>query len=249
MLDFAIEAAKAGARIGLNYFQKTPKISYKADKSPVTIADKTAEKTIRAMIARRFPDHGIIGEEFSAVNPKANYQWVIDPIDGTRDYVRGLPLWATFVGLMESGKTIAAVAFYPATDEMFTAEKGKGTYLNAKRTRVSKVSNLAQSYMSHGQITRFELQGYFDQFVEVAREIGSKRSFGSYSLATLLKGNVDIYMEPGGSIWDFAVPSLLVPEAGGKFTDFAGEFKIDSGNGLMTNGILHDKVLRIFNSA
>jgi histidinol phosphatase-like enzyme (inositol monophosphatase family) len=245
MLDTAIDAAKAGSAVALKYFKNIPKVSFKPDNSPVTIADKTAEKVIRAVIARKFPDHGIVGEEHEATNPEAKYQWYIDPIDGTRDYIRGLKLWATFVAVAENGKVIAAVALYPTTSEIFTAKLGRGTYLNGKRVHVSKIKDLKNAYMVHGQITRFETNGYFKQFMKAANIISTKRNFGSYNLPTLLKGNADICIEPGGGVWDFAAPSLLVTEAGGKFSDFSGHKRIDSNNAVMSNGLLHQKVLKI----
>lgn len=245
MLDIALQAAKAGSAVAQRYFKHIPKVSFKPDNSPVTIADKTAELAIRRIIARKFPDHGIIGEEHGITNPNAEYVWYVDPIDGTRDYIRGLKLWATFVAVAHKGKVVAAVALYPSTNETFTAMLGKGTYLNGKRIHVSKIHDLQNAYMVHGQITRFETNGNLDKFMEVARAINSKRNFGSYNLPSLLKGNIDICLEPGGGVWDFAAPSLLVTEAGGKFTDFAGKKKIDSNNALMTNGLLHNKVLKI----
>src|SRR3989338_1268726 len=245
MLDTAIEAAKAGSAVALKYFKNIPKVSFKPDNSPVTIADKTAELAISRAIASKFPDHGIIGEEHAPTNPDAKYQWYVDPIDGTRDFIRGLKLWGTFVAVAENGKMIAAVANYPTTSELFTATLGKGTYLNGKRVHVSTVKDMSSAYMVHGQITRFETNGYFDQFMKVARVINSKRNFGSYNLPVLLKGNVDICLEPGGGVWDFAAPSLLATEAGGKFTDFKGHRKINSNNALITNGILHNKILKI----
>ncbi|MBI3341815.1 inositol monophosphatase [Candidatus Curtissbacteria bacterium] len=247
MLDTAIEAARAATKVTLKYFKNQPKVQYKPDASPVTIADKTAEKVIRGIINQRFPDHGIIGEEFPAEKPEARFKWIIDPIDGTRDFIRGMKLWSTFIALSDNGKIVASVAYYPTTDEMFTAQKGRGTRLNGKKIHVSKIKDINYAYLSHGQITRFEASGYFKNFMNVARTVNSKRNFGSYSLAQLLNGHVDIYLEPGGGIWDFATPSLLVEEAGGKFTNFAGQKKLDSGNAIMTNGVLHTKVLKLFN--
>lgn len=245
MLETAIQAAKAGSAVALKHFKNIPKVSFKPDNSPVTIADKTAELAIRRVIARQFPNHGIIGEEHEATNPTAEYQWYVDPIDGTRDYVRQLKLWGTFVAVAKNGKIIAAVANYPTTREIFTAKLHGGTYLNGKRTRVSKIKDLKNSYMVHGQITRFETNGYFKQFMDLGHIISSKRNFGSYNLPALLKGNVDIDVEAGGGVWDFAAPSLLISEAGGKFSDFSGKNKFDSNNALCSNGILHEKVLNI----
>src|SRR3990167_2758131 len=141
MLDVAIDAAKQAGDLALKYFKTQPKVSYKADKSPVTRADIEAEKLIRKILSKNFPDHGIIGEELPPVNPGAKYQWVIDPIDGTKSFVRRLPFWSTLLALLQNGEPIIGISYSPCDNEMFTAEKDKGTFLNCKRQRVSKVSN------------------------------------------------------------------------------------------------------------
>lgn len=248
MLDTAIEAIKAGAAVSLKYSQKIPKVTYKPDNSPVTIADKTAEIVIRDIIARKFPDHGIIGEEHAPTNPNSPYQWVIDPIDGTKQFIRKIPTWASFVGLMKNNVPIIGIIYYPHFDEIYTAQKGKGAYLNGKRIHVSKTKDLKDAYLAHGWVKRLEKHGILKGFLKLDREIYSTINLGPYTIGQLIKGNIDINIDGGGSIWDYVAPSLILEEAGGKFTDFSGKKSFTSNNCVLTNGILHDKVIKLLNS-
>ena len=225
-----------------------PKVSYKPDNSPVTKADIEVEKLIRKIITKNFPDHGIIGKELPPVNPKAKYQWVIDPIDGTKQFIRRMPFWGIIIALLEKGTPIAAVTFLPIFNELATAEKNQSAYLNGKRTRVSKTKSLEHAYLVHASINRFQTLGKMQNFVDICESCEGKRGFGDvYGFNLLISGKVDILLDPGGFIQDFTAPALLVEEAGGKFTDFAGRFSLTSRSGLATNGILHNQVLKILN--
>lgn len=247
MIDVAVEAAKAAGELAYRYFKTQPKVTYKPDNTPVTQADIEAEKLIRKIITKHFPDHGIIGEELPAVNPAAKYQWVIDPIDGTKDFIRGLPFWGTYLGVLKDQKPIVGVAYYPYISELFAAQKSQGTYLNNKKTRVSKIKTLKEATISHGSVNRFKDRNKLEGLVRICQSAQTRRGFGSLSLNLLLKGQIDIYIEMGGAIQDFAAPSILVEEAGGKFTDVNGQFSLTSSNGLSTNGLLHNQVLKILN--
>ena len=247
MLDVAIDAARQGGELALKYFKTQPKVSYKADKSPVTRADIEAEKLIRKIITKKFPDHGIIGEELPPVNPKAKYQWVIDPIDGTRDFIRGIPFWNTFLAVLKDKKPIIGIIFTATYDELFVAQHGKGTYLNNKKTKVSKISDLKLACISHGPISVFKKKGKLKGLVKICDIVKHRRGFGSIGLNLLLKDQVDIFMEPGGGTHDFAAPSILIEEAGGNFSDFSGKSSLTSGCFVATNGILHDQVIRLLN--
>lgn len=247
MINVAIDAVRAAGALAYRYFQTQPKVHYKPDNSPVTQADIETEKLIRKIITKKFPDHGIIGEELPAVNPRAKYQWVIDPVDGTRDFVRSIPIWATFLAVLENGKPIIGISFTPTTDEFFVAQKGKGIHLNGKKTRVSKISDLKLACISHGSVNRFNDKGKLEGLLKICEIVQHRRGFSTLSLNLLLKGNIDIYTEPAGGIHDFAAPSILVEEAGGKFTDFDGKFSLTSGNGVATNGLLHKQVISILN--
>ncbi len=248
MINVAIDAAKQAGALAYSYFKKNLKVSYKADKSPVTIADLEAEKLIRSIITKNFPNHGIIGEELENVNPKAKYQWVIDPIDGTKRFSIGHKYWSVLIAVLENNKPIIGISFFPATDEFFQAQKGKGTYLNGKRLKVSNVKNLEDAFTCHRPITHFTKINKAKQVIDLL--LASKTNIGDgYSVGHnfLLKGKVDIVLETG-NMWDFAAPAILVEEAGGKFTDLDGKLSLTSGNALATNGLLHNQVLKILNS-
>jgi len=247
MITVAVEAAKQAGDLAYRYFKTQPKIKYKPDNSPVTRADIEAEKLIRKIITKKFPDHGIIGEELPPVNPAARFKWVIDPIDGTRDFVRGIPFWSTFLAILENDKPTVGIIYTPTINEMFVAQKGKGAYLNGKKTKVSKISDLKLACISHGAISVFRKKGKLKGLVKICDIVKHRRGFGSTGLNLLLKGQVDIFIEPGGGLHDFAAPSILVEEASGKFSDFSGKFSLTSGNGVATNGLLHNQVIRLLN--
>lgn len=246
MIDVAIEAAKAGGDLAYRYFKTQPKVSYKPDNSPVTKADIEVEKLIRKIIAKNFPDHGIIGEELPPVNPKAKYQWVIDPIDGTRDFVRKMTTWTTLLALLENKKPITGIAFFAGSNELFSAEKSKGAYLNGKAIRVSKVSKVEDALILHSSINRLRNIGKLAQVTNICDICQGKRNHGAYNWALLLKGNGDVVIETG-QLHDFVAPAIIIEEAKGKFTDLEGKFSLTSGSALASNGLIHDQVLKILN--
>lgn len=248
MIDVAIDAVKKGGQLALRYFKNQPKVTYKPDNSPVTRADIETEKLIRKIITKNFPDHGIIGEELPPINPKAKYQWVIDPIDGTVDFTRGIETWSTYLAVLENGKPIIGIAFYPSSNELFSSQKGKGTYLNDKKTHVSKTKNLEYAFIAHGSLNRFGPKGKLGGLVKICDIVKGRKNFGSLSINLVLKGKVDINLEAGGGIHDFAAPAILVEEAGGKFSDFSDNFSLTSNEGICSNGFLHSQVLKLLNS-
>ena len=251
MLNVAIDAAKQAGELALKYFKSQSaswRITYKADKSPVTKADIEAEKLIRKIISHNFPDHGIIGEELPPVNPKAKYQWVIDPIDGTRSFIRGIPQWCVLIAVMENNKPIIGVCYYPSQDELFHAQEGKGTFYNGKRTKVSEVQNFSEAYISYYNLKHFAKLDKVQNLVDICRKTYFSSSNASISIDYLLQGKIDAYICGHGLLWDFAAPSILIEEAGGKFSDFYGKNSLTSDVGIFTNGILHNQVLKLLNS-
>jgi len=249
MLQTAIEAAKAGGELALRYFNKQPKVLYKPDKTPVTRADKEAEQLIRKVVSEKFPDHGFIGEEFGTTNPKARYQWVIDPIDGTKSFIRGIKGWGTLVAVLENDKPIIGIYFSPASDEIFTCQKSSGTFLNGKRTYVSKVKDIKKSFIIHSSLNHFEKIGKIKNLVKLTEAAQGKHGASNCDgINMVLKGQADLYLAGRGYIWDFAAPAILTEEAGGKCSDFNGNKKLNSGTLLLSNGILHKKVLDILKS-
>lgn len=249
MLDVAIDAAKRGGDLAYRYFKTQPKVSYKPDNSPVTKADIEVEKLIRKIISKKFPDHGIIGEELPPINPKTKYQWVIDPIDGTKQFIRDMPFWGTLLAVLENNKPIIGITYFPVFDEFAVAQKNKGSYLNDKKVRVSKISDISHSYMIHGAIDRFEKFGKVENLLNLSKICEGRRGYGdAYGYNLIITGKADIMLEGSVYIQDVAATSLLVEEADGKFTDFNGKFSLTSGNAIATNGILHEQVLKILNS-
>ncbi|HEY7680426.1 MAG TPA: inositol monophosphatase family protein, partial [Terriglobia bacterium] len=142
LLDFATDVAREAGASSLRYFQKEIEVEQKADESPVTVADRTGEQILRARIQSKFPEHGILGEEFGGLRPEAEWRWVVDPIDGTRTFVRGVPLWGVLVGLQNKGEPVLGVAHFPALSETLCARHGGGTWWNGTRVRVSRTARL-----------------------------------------------------------------------------------------------------------
>lgn len=249
MLNVAIQAAKAGGQVAYSYFKNIPKVSYKPDKTPVTKADIEAEKAIRLIISKNFPEHGIIGEEFPNINPKADFQWVIDPIDGTKSFVRGIDGWGTLLAVLDKGKPIIGIYNSPATNEIFTCELKKGAYLNGKKNHVSKVKDINNAFIVHSSINHFLEHNKVDNIVKLAKIAQGKRGASDCAgINMVLKGQADVNISGRGSIWDYAAPAILVQEAGGKFSDMDGNFSLTNRVGIFSNGLIHKQVLNILNN-
>lgn len=247
MLKTAVEAAKQAGKIALKYFEGIPKISYKKDLSPVTNADIACEKLIRKILKSKFPDHGFTGEELPDEKADAKYVWIIDPIDGTRDYVRKIPNWSVMIALLEKGKPTLGVIYLPAHKILITGEKGKGTYLNGEKMKVSTVKQINQAYISFGSLKRFRQKNQIEMLSLFSQLCASPRSYGNLGLIYLLQGKVDILLDAHGGAHDFAPTAIIVEEAGGRFSNWKGEFRLDTETGLFTNSLIHNQVLKILN--
>ncbi|MDP2632136.1 MAG: inositol monophosphatase family protein [Candidatus Curtissbacteria bacterium] len=248
MINVAIDAARAAGDLAYTYFGKTQNVRHKDDNSPVTIADIEAERLIRKVITKNFPSHGIIGEELENVNPNSIYQWTIDPVDGTKQFVRNIPYWATLLALLKEGKPILGVSYMPATGEIATAQKGKGAFLNGKKCKVSKISNLKNAYMCHSSIEYFGKKGKMNGFLKLEKTVYAARGYAeTLGYHLLISGKIEIMLEAKDNIWDLAAPAILTEEAGGKFSDFSGKFSITSEEAIATNGLLHHQVVKMLN--
>lgn len=249
MLNVAIEAAKAGGTLAANYFKSNPKYILKKDKSPVTKADIETEKLIRKIISKKFPNHGIIGEELKPDKPDSEYLWIIDPIDGTRDYVRKIPYWAVFIACMVKQVPQIGVIYFPVLGDLIYAQKGKGTYVNGKKVRVSSVKDLKKTTVSFGSIKRIAEGKQFNLMKKIAQNTQASRSYGNLGIKFFLEGKLDLMVEFHGAIHDYAAPSIIVEEAGGKFTNFDGKFDLASGKAILSNGHVHSQILKIINQS
>ena len=244
-LDAAVDAARAAGRIALKYFRGGFEVAKKADDTPVTPADREAEQAIVEILGRAFPDCGVLGEEFGGRGPK-EVRWIIDPIDGTKNFVRGIGIWATLIALEERGEVTVGVIHNPVTAELYTARRGAGAFLNGERIRVSDVAELGRAFFVHAGLSIVRKGGHWDGFARLLDATDRQRGFGDYmGYGLVAEGKAEIYAELDLKPWDLAAPKILVEEAGGRFTDFAGRPTIYTGTALATNGRLHDAALAL----
>ena len=217
----------------------------KSDQTPVTQADREAEEAIVEILGRATPDCGFLGEEFGAKGPQ-DRRWIIDPIDGTRNFVRRIPLWATLIGLEEAGEITAGVIYNPATDEMYAARRGGGAFFNGERIRVSPISELGRATFLHAGLGIVRKAGWWPGFERLIDGTLSQRGPGDYlGSALVASGRGEIYAELDLKPWDLAPCKIVVEEAGGRLTDFEGRPTIYSGTALATNGHLHDTAVAL----
>jgi len=244
-LDAAVDAARAAGRIALKYFRGGFEVARKPDDTPVTQADREAEQAIVEILGRAFPDCGVLGEEFGGRGTK-EVRWIIDPIDGTKNFVRGIGIWATLIALEERGEVTVGVIHNPVTAELYTARRGAGAFLNGERIRVSDVAELGRAFFVHAGLGIVRKGGHWDGFARLIDATDRQRGFGDYmGYGLVAEGKAEIYAELDLKPWDLAAPMILVEEAGGRFTDLAGRTTIYTGTALATNGRLHDAALAL----
>jgi myo-inositol-1(or 4)-monophosphatase len=242
-LDFAVDAAWQAGRQTLAHYQTGVTVQRKVDRSVVTVADRQAEQLLRERIATRFPEHAIVGEEFGESDRQSSHRWVIDPIDGTNTFVRGVPFYGVLVALEIEGTPAVGVTYFPALDEMIAAAQGLGCYWNGRRAHVSTVTTLAEACVtytdSHG--LRARLGSRWD---EVQQATALQRGWGDcYGHCLVATGRADIMLDPRMNPWDCAALIPILQEAGGRFTDWTGSVTIDGGDAVSTNGALHEELL------
>ena len=242
-LAAAVEAARAAGQIALDYYHGGFEVTIKPDLTPVTQADREAEQAIVGILRSAFPDVGVLGEEFGAQGPRAR-RFIIDPIDGTKNFVRRIPIWATLIALEDDGEVVAGVIHNPAAGELYTARRGGGARRNGEPVRVSGVSDLGAAYLIHAGLNILRKGGNWEGFLRLVDATDRQRGFGDYvGYGLVADGRSEIYAEAGLKPWDLAPCKIIVEEAGGRFTDFDGRPTIYTGTALATNGRLHDAVL------
>lgn len=223
-LNVAIEAAKAGEKVIRHYYQRNIEVMIKEDQTPVTVADVETEQAIKAVIKAAFPDHGFFGEETGRSDSDSEYTWLVDPIDGTKAFVRQYPMFSTQIALMKGDEIIVAVSNAPEFDQMAYAEKGKGAFLNDKPIRVSGIEVLNQAALSLGNVatlaSKSEKWGNLGSLIQQVQRIRGYGDFLHYHM--LASGKLDIVVESDVNILDIAALSLIVTEAGGLFTELDG---------------------------
>jgi histidinol-phosphatase len=219
-------------------------VSTKPDLTPVTEADRTVEQALRDRIAQARPGHAIVGEELAEKQGQGTWRWILDPIDGTKNYVRGIPVWATCIALQRDNEGVVGVVSAPALGRRWWAARGHGAFADGQPIRVSAVGDLADAQLSYDSVMSFEAYGLGERFLGLARRCWRSRGLGDFwSHVLVAEGAVDVAAEPEVSIWDVAAIQVIVEEAGGRFTDLAGAARPDGGSAVSTNGLLHDDVL------
>lgn len=243
-LAFAFELADLADAITLDrYLADDLVVETKPDRSPVTEADRAVEQALRKRIGEERPGHGVVGEEFGADQPGGT-RWILDPIDGTKNYLRGVPVWATLIGLERDGAVVAGVVSAPALHRRWWAARGEGSFVNGRRIRVSRVTDLSDAVLSYASLGSWEQHGLGEQFLTLARACWRTRAFGDFwSHMLVAEGAADLAVEPEVNLWDLAAPQVIVEEAGGRFTDLGGTPTPAGGSVVSTNGLLHDRVL------
>lgn len=245
LLDFAQELAYQAGKVTLAYFGTGLVPELKADHTPVTVADRQAEERLRAMIGAQFPEHGILGEEYGETNAGAAYRWILDPIDGTKSFVQGVPLYGVLVGLEHGGESVLGVCYLPALGEMVAAARGEGCTLNGRRTQVSSVASLDQAVLLSSDAESFAEYDRAAAYDALRSRTRFTRTWGDcYGHMLVATGRAEIMLDPVLNVWDCAALLPILQEAGGTFTDWQGKATIHGASGISTNGLLFNDVMR-----
>ncbi len=238
--ETALSWLKPVSREILNWFQKEITVQHKADQSPVTIADQRAEEMLRKKIHRYFPDHGIIGEEFGNEAENKEWVWTVDPIDGTRSFIQGLPLFATLLSLLHKGEPVMGIICLPALGETVWAVKGKGTYSGNRRLHVSTHSKIKDSVLATADLYCFREKKQLRFWNQLHSQAKLVRTYpDAFGHLMAIRGSVDVMVDPWAYTWDFAPCKIMVQEAGGAFMNFTGnKNSIYEGSALVGNAKL-----------
>jgi histidinol-phosphatase len=240
-----IRAAEAAGEVAMKYYRGGFEVTIKPDQTPVTQADREAEQAIKAILRPAYPEHGFLGEELGEEGPKER-RFIIDPIDGTKNFIRRVPIWAVLLGLEEAGEITAGVMLNPALGEMFWARRGDGAWSAGERLRVSDCERLAEATLLHSDLHLMREGGFWDPLVRLVDACRRTRGFGDYyGYGLVAGGKAEIYVETDLKPWDAAPVKILVEEAGGRLTDFSGRPTIYGGSVLATNGRLHEQTLAL----
>ena len=251
LLDFALDATWQAGRVTLAHFQTGLVAERKADNSPVTIADREAEQKLRRLITERWPAHSLIGEEYGqAAGDTADspYTWIIDPIDGTKSFVSGVPLYAVLLALVKDNEPLLGVMHFPGLNETIYAARGRGCYWNGRPARVSTVSRLSDAVLLASDLntSAFAPFGRSASFQRLMESTYIQRTWGdAYGYALVATGRAEVMLDPVMAVWDCGPLQVILEEAGGTFTDWKGTPTIFGGEAIATNGALFDPVMAI----
>jgi len=246
-LDFATETAYLAGRLTLGYFQTGVRPDFKADDTPVTIADRRAEELVRHRIEKRYPHHAIVGEEYGTKEAGGtSHCWFIDPIDGTKSFLRGVPLYAVLIGLEIEGSIEVGVAHFPALDEMIAAASGEGCWWNGRRAHVSDVPTLQQALVTFTDVAGFARYGRSEAWERIKQATYYRAGWGdAYGHLLVATGRAELMLDPIMNAWDCAPFPPILREAGGYFGDWQGNPTIYGNEALATTQVLLPEVLKL----
>lgn len=249
-LQFAVRIAQESGVIALQYFSEGIEATYKQDNTPVTKADQEIEQLIRRAITHTFPDDDILGEEEGETarkeGQKASRKWIIDPIDGTYNYARRVPFFSTLLAFEEDGEVKAGVVSAPAMEEIYYAERGGGAFRNGQPIQVSKIADLSSAQFEFGAPSRIVQDGLWEGLGRVVRATYRQRAFGDYvGFAHVFDGRAEAHLELGLKVWDVAPMKVIVEEAGGMYADLEGGSNVYTGSCLISNGLVHEEIMRL----
>lgn len=251
-LEVAISAGKEAGRLTLNYFQQDNyQVERKSDASPVTIADRSSEQLLRERIAAAFPQDGVLGEELGTTTGTSGFTWILDPIDGTKSFISGVPLYGTLIGIEHQGRALAGFVYLPALGEGIYGSAGQGAWYfrgdqPPRRCRVSAKSRLADGLFVTSEINTFDQRGAMRVFEALQKAAWLTRTWGDcYGYLLVATGRAELMVDPIMNVWDAAAIQPIIEEAGGTFTDWKGNPTIRGGEGIATNGLVLDEVLAI----
>ena len=250
-LACAVELAKLGGQLTLKYFQTSGvEVERKGDNSPVTIADKQAEELIRSELSLRFPSDAILGEEFGSHEGTSDYQWIVDPIDGTKSFISGVPIYSTLIGIVRHRECLGGVIYIPALDEIVFAAQGTGTWHSLRgadptRCHVS-TRPLSQGLFVTTQFDSFKKRGAGEGYQQLEKASYISRTWGDgYGYLLVATGRAEVMVDPIANPWDLAAVQPVVEEAGGKFTNWLNESTVFGGDGIGSNGLVHQEVIEM----
>jgi histidinol-phosphatase len=248
-LKAALDAAEQAAVIARSLYQHNIEVRIKADKSPVTEADVRCEVAIREILETRFPSYGFFGEETGSRDTQAESLWLVDPIDGTKAFVREYPMFSTQIALMRRGEIVLGVSSAPVYGELCHAERGQGAYLNGKRLLVSQISTVESATLSSGNMKSLAAGTQWARYGALVARLNRIRGYGDFLHYHLLAGGkIDAVVETDVNILDIAACVAIVNEAGGRFTDLGGApVSLQSTSVLATNGLMHAPILAALN--
>jgi len=246
----AAELARITGMVALRHYRTNLTVETKADGSPVTIADRAAETAARAWVESRFPQDGVLGEELGEERPGAARRWVIDPIDGTKSFVRGTPLWGSLVALCEGDRVLAGAAYFPAVDELLAAAPGAGCWWNGSRCRVSSVSTLADATVLTTDERFPDRPERAAGWRSLAAAASISRTWGDcFGYLLVATGRAEVMCDGTLSVWDAAALQPIIEEAGGVFTDWLGVPTVFGGSAVATNRLLADQARAVLTQA